>query len=124
MRSLLIAAGVAGAVGCGAQGSASSPASGLYGTVRISPSTPVCLTGKSCSKPARDFKLAFSSGGRTVTATTDAHGRYRIRLEAGRYVVRAATASRMPKAGLQPRAASVPSNGYAKRNFLYDSGIR
>lgn len=126
MRSLLIAAGVASAIGCGAQSSASSPAGGLYGSVRISPSTPVCLAGKSCAKPAHGFKLAFSSSGRTVTVTTDAKGRYRVRLEPGRYAVRAAGKSRnpSPKAGLQPHAVSVPGDRYAKRNFVYDSGIR
>lgn len=125
-RSLIIAAGVATAAACGAQSSGSAPGAGLYGSVRISPASPVCLSGTSCSKPARDFKLVFVGGGRSSTATTDARGRYRVRLAPGRYVVRAAAALRndSPKSGLLPRVVSVPSGRFAKRDFTYDTGIR
>jgi hypothetical protein len=124
-RTLLIAAGVASVAACGAQSSGSADAGGLYGTVRISPSMPVCLAGRSCSKPARGFKLAFGANGHTVTATTDAHGRYRVRLGGGQYTVRAGTAAgASPKRGLQPRAVTVPNGSFARRNFVYDSGIR
>ena len=124
-RSLLLAAGAATLTACGAQSSASTGDGGLYGTVRISPSSPVCLAGKSCSKPARGFKLVFGANGRTVTATTDARGRYRVRLGGGRYVVRAGTVvTQSPKRGLRPRKVTVPGSGFAKRDFLYDTGIR
>ncbi|HSC49662.1 MAG TPA: hypothetical protein VLD16_05295 [Gaiellaceae bacterium] len=125
-RCLLIAAVVATVAACGAQSSGGASDGGLYGTVRISPATPVCVSGRPCSRPARGFKLLFSRGGHTVTATTDGRGRYRVHLSAGRYLVRAAAASRnaSPKAGLQPRAVSVPGTGFARRNFVYDSGIR
>ena len=125
-RSLLLAAGAATVAACGAQSSGSADGAGLYGTVHISPASPVCLAGTSCSKPARNFKLVFSAGGRTVTATTNRRGRYRVQLGAGRYVVRAAAASRnaSPKAGLQPRMVSVPSRAFARRDFVFDSGIR
>ena len=112
---------------CGAQSSGGAGGGGLYGTVRISPASPVCLVGTSCSRPARGFKLVFSGNGRTVTAKTNARGHYRVQLASGRYVVRAAAASRnnaSPKAGLSPRTVSVPGNGFAKRNFVYDPGIR
>jgi hypothetical protein len=125
-RSLLLAAGAATVAACGAQGSGGADGAGLYGTVRISPASPVCLAGTSCSKPARGFKLVFSAGGHTVTTTTNRRGRYRVQLTPGRYIVRAAAATRnaSPKAGLQPRTVSVPSNGFARRSFVYDSGIR
>lgn len=125
-RSLLIAATVATVAACGAQSSGGASDGGLYGTVRISPAAPVCASGRSCSRPARGFKLVFSAGGHTVTATTNARGRYRVHLAAGRYVVRAAAASRnaSPKAGLQPHAVSVPSGAFERRDFVYDAGIR
>jgi hypothetical protein len=125
-RSLLLAAGIATVAACGAQSSGGAAGGGLYGSVRLSPSSPVCVAGRPCSKPARGFKLVFSAGGRTVTTTTNRRGNYRVQLRPGRYVVRAAAASRnaSPKAGLQPRAVTVPSSGFAKRNFVYDSGIR
>lgn len=125
-RSLILAGGIATVAACGAQSSGGAGGGGLYGTVRISPASPVCLVGTSCSRPARRFKLVFSGNGRTVTARTNARGHYRVELASGRYVVRAAGASRnaSPKAGLSPRTVSVPGNGFAKRNFVYDPGIR
>ena len=123
-RSLILAAGIATVAACGAQSSGGADG-GLYGTVRISPSSPVCLAGKPCSKPARGFKLVFSASGHTATATTDARGRYRVRLGSGRYRVRAGSlVGASPKRGLQPRAVTVPGGGFAKRDFVYDAGIR
>lgn len=109
---------------CGAQSSGGASGGGLYGTVRISPSSPLCARGASCSKPARGFKLVFRGHGRTVTTKTDAKGLYRVRLGGGTYAVRAGTASMLPKSGLQPRTVKVPSSGFARRDFVYDSGIR
>jgi hypothetical protein len=59
-----------------------------------------------------------------VTATTNASGRYRVQLSGGSYTVRAATANTSPKHGLQPRSVRVPSSGFVRRNFVYDTGIR
>ena len=124
-RSLLLAAGVASAAACGSQSSPGSSGSGLYGNVVISPSSPVCVTGQPCTKPAKHFKLVFGAGGQSVTATTDDHGRYRVELDGGRYVVRSTLAGNAaPKNGLQPRTVSVPAGRFAKRDFVYDSGIR
>jgi len=112
------------AAACGAQSSGGASGSGLYGTVKISPAGPVCQAGTTCSRPARAFRLRFSANGKTVTATTDRNGRYRVRLERGRYTVHAANAADSPKRGLQPRIVNVPRGRYAQRNFVYDSGIR
>jgi hypothetical protein len=30
----------------------------------------------------------------------------------------------LPKSGLRPRTVKVPSGAFAKRDFVYDSGIR
>ncbi len=124
-RSLFLSAAIVTVTACRAQSSGGADGGGLYGSVRISPSSPVCLAGKSCSKPARGFKLVFSANGHTVTATTDAKGRYRVPLAAGRYAVRAGTLVTVsPKRGLQPRAVTVPGSGFAQRDFVYDTGIR
>jgi hypothetical protein len=123
-RCLLLAATVATVAACGSQRSLSGGGGGLFGSVRISPATPVCLSGTTCSKPASNFKLVFSAGGRTVTATTDAKGRYRVNLGSGSYAVRAGTASTLPKRGLQPRKVTVPQGRFAELDFVYDSGIR
>lgn len=109
---------------CGAQSSGGAAGGGLYGTVRVSPGTPTCRAGSSCSRPARGVRLVFSANGKTVTATTDRNGRYRVRLDRGRYAVHAGPASGSPKRGLQPRAVTVPRGRFAKRDFTYDTGIR
>jgi hypothetical protein len=123
-RIFLVFATVALAAACGAQSSGGTSGSGLYGTVRVSPGTPTCRAGTSCRRPARGVKLVFSANGKTVTATTDRNGRYRIRLHRGRYVVHVGLVSRSPKRGLQPRVVKVPQGRFAKRDFTYDTGIR
>jgi hypothetical protein len=106
--------------GCGSS-LAGGTDGGLVGTVRISPATPVCQTGSTCSRPARGFRLIFVGNGGQVTATTDRKGRYSIRVERGRYAVRP---GRAPKRGLQPARVKVPGGRFAKRDFTYDPGIR
>jgi hypothetical protein len=95
---------------------------GLFGTVRISPGTPVCRSGSTCSRPARGFRLVFVRNGNQMTVTTDRRGHYRIRLERGRYAVRP---SRTLKRGrLRPTSVTVPGGRSARRDFTYDPGIR
>jgi hypothetical protein len=94
---------------------------GLFGTVRISPATPVCRAGSTCNRPAREFRLVFVRNGARVTTTTDRNGRYRIRLERGRYAVHP---GRTLKRGLKPTWVTVPAGRFAKRDFTYDPGIR
>jgi hypothetical protein len=106
--------------GCGSTATGGTD-SGLFGTVRISPATPVCRTGRTCSRPARGFRLVFVRNGAQVTTTTDRNGRYRIRLARGRYAVRP---GRTLKRGLQPAGVTVPVGRFAKRDFTYDPGIR
>ena len=124
-RVLLILVAVATATACGAQSSGGTGASGVAGVVVISPAMPVCATGTSCTRPAKGFRLVFSRNGKSVVATTDSHGRYRVELERGRYSVRAANEHKTsPKQGLQPTTVTVPRGRFAKRDFTYDTGIR
>ena len=124
-RVLLILGAVAAATACGAQSSGGAAASGVAGVVVISPASPVCAAGTSCTRPAKGFRLAFSRNGKRVVATTDSHGRYSVKLERGRYSVRAASEQNVwPKQGLQPSTVTVPRGRFAKRNFTFDSGIR
>jgi hypothetical protein len=124
-RALLILLAVAAATACGAQSSGSAGASGLAGIVRISPASPVCRTGTSCTRPAKRFRLLFSRNGRTVTAVTDEHGRYRVKLDRGRYAVRPGSGRNTgPKQGLEPARVMVPRGRFATRDFIYDAGIR
>ena len=124
-RGVVAASLLAVAAGCGSQSSADSGVAeaGLIGKVVISPATPVCRAGTSCSKPAAHIPLVFSQHGRRVASTrTDRHGAYRLRLAAGRYAVRVASSRRA--ASLRPAAATVPRARYARVGFTYDPGIR
>lgn len=91
----------------------------LHGAVRIGPTTPVCSAGVPCSKPAVHAVLTFSRGTSRVRVTTDARGRYRVRIAAGTWTVRANTGMR-----LSPVRIVVPRAVTAVRNFAIDTGIR
>jgi hypothetical protein len=121
VRILLTIAAASSAAACGAQSSGKAGATGLYGRVLIEPATPTCSPGTSCGRPAPDFELVFLQDGRRVArATTDARGRYRVRLAPGRYAVR--PEGRRPR--LDPATAAVPGGRFAKHDFTYDVGIR
>jgi hypothetical protein len=94
--------------------------SGLYGVVTRGPTKPVCQVNMPCSAPYAHATLVFSRAGVTRKATTDAKGRYRVALAAGRWSLRV-QGSRF---GWRPMAATVPSGGYAKLNVFVDTGIR
>ena len=90
----------------------------LWGSVTIGPLTPVCRVGTPCDGPAKHAKLTFSHRGRSVVATTDAAGRYRVTLAIGTWTVRASVGMRMTPAQVPVRA------GTHHVNFAADTGIR
>lgn len=91
----------------------------LHGTVRIGPTTPVCRTGTPCDRPAGRAKLTFVHGATRVRTTTDALGRYRVRLAPGTWTVRANVGMRIaPESFVVPRATA------ARRDFSIDTGLR
>lgn len=115
----LVAVALAAASGCGAQRSGNEAGSGLYGKVVVSPATPVCTAGSSCSRPAAHLALAFwRNGHRAASARTDERGSYRIRLVPGSYALR------VSRGALRPATATVPSGRYARVTLTYDAGIR
>ncbi|HTS73355.1 MAG TPA: hypothetical protein VMG74_06565 [Gaiellaceae bacterium] len=125
MRALLIGAATLMLAACGGSGSSGASDEGLYGTVRLSPATPVCKIGTSCSRPIGGFTIVFLQNGRRIAiATTDKHGRYRVRLSSGRYAVQPLRGVTLRKAGLRPRRVNVPSGRTARADFTYDTGIR
>ena len=91
----------------------------LHGAVRIGPITPVCKAGVPCDKPAAHVVLTFSHGATRVRTTTDASGRYRVRLRPGTWAVRANVGM-----AIKPLTFVVPRVDSARRDFAIDTGIR
>jgi hypothetical protein len=106
-------------------GSAPAPAL-LTGTVVLSPATPLCRMGQSCSRPLAGFKLVFSQKRAVVARTkTDRNGRYRVSLRPGTYAVRTPADGRARIGrGLEPTRIRVGSVRRATVDFTYDAGIR
>jgi hypothetical protein len=105
---------------CGAPAAAGSASGALSGVVRIGPTAPVCRAGEPCTKPAAGVVLTFTRGLRHVSTTTDrGTGRYRVRLPAGSWSVRASTGMR-----ITPDRVKVVAARSRTRDFSIDTGIR
>ena len=83
-------------VGAAVASAADAPRVPLHGVVKKAVSG-TCLQDDPCDGIARQLTLVFSRHGRAVArATTNLQGRYRVRLRAGRYSVRVASAASLP----------------------------
>jgi hypothetical protein len=103
---------------------ATPPRGTLTGVVRRGPISPVCAAEQPCDGPAVDVALAFVRSGTTIgRAVTNGAGRYRLRLPAGAYVVRRASAS-SPDRRLEPKRARVYAGRVTRVDFSIDTGIR
>jgi len=99
-------------------------ASGLHGTVVRSPAMPVCRFGVPCNVPARGVVLKFERRSRVVRRVrTGGHGRYRVRLAPGRYVVRTSARIGMGR-GIRPLRVVVRRGVNRRVDFTIDTGIR
>lgn len=114
----LIAVNLAAVAGA----SATSPPSGLYGTVRRGPITPVCRSGVPCDAPAPNTILTFSRAGLARKTQTDQQGAYRIGLPPGVYLVR--TNSKPFGQTPHPTHVRVRAGHRDKIVFTIDTGIR
>ena len=95
----------------------------LYGVVMRSPVLPACVAERPCSAPVRGATLVFSRTGLDVArAITGAKGDYRVALAPGAYSVRVQV--RGVGRRLTPSRVTIPRAGFARVNFLIDTGIR
>jgi hypothetical protein len=90
----------------------------LWGSVTVGPLTPVCMAGTPCDGPAKRATLTFTRSHHSVSAKTDAAGRYRLTLPTGTWTVRASVGMSMKPTSVVVRA------GTHRVNFAVDTGIR
>jgi len=113
-----------------AAGSGGAAGSGLYGTVRKGPVTPVCQQGVPCDAPAQ-LTLVFtrtSPDGTVQSAQkwrvrSTEQGKYRIAVDPGFYTVRSTVKIGMTKLP-KPHAVHVRAGHWDKINLFFDTGIR
>src|SRR3954452_9942246 len=101
--------------------SATAP-SGLRGTVKRSPSTPVCRSDKPCSAPAYVWLVFTRAGAKPVRVHTTKAGAYRILLHPGIYAITTTLTGigRTPT----PKAAHVRVGHVDQLDLTIDTGIR
>ena len=119
----LVLTAATAATACGGGSSATATRAGLRGTVIRGPTSPVCRTGQSCSKPAAKALILLTRSGRpAVRVRTDAHGRYRASAEdPGTYRI---TIPRREGMSVAPATALVAAGRTRRVDFRIDTGIR
>jgi hypothetical protein len=93
----------------------------LHGVVMRGPTKPVCEMTTPCSEPAAHVRLVFHRPGVDYVTTTDAHGRYFLRLKRGTYTVRVSPPVRIGR-GIEP--ATIVVRAAMRADFDIDTGIR
>lgn len=103
----------------------------LHGTVTLSPTTPVCQTGKPCSKPVRGGMLNFDRRGSDGTddlAFVAKDGTYSNWLAPGVYTVIWGDAGGarpgLPGPRTEPSPVRVVAGQTRRVDFRIDTGIR
>jgi hypothetical protein len=121
MRSVLVLAGAALLLPASAS---TATQTGLWGTVRRGPITPVCFDDRPCDEPAANVTIVFVRNGREAARTTTTNdGSYRVALRPGVYTVRTLKKVSIGR-GLEPSSARVPARRRVRVNFFIDTGIR
>src|SRR5207302_324995 len=92
----------------------------LHGLVTIGPTSPACESKPVvCSKPAVHALIEFTQAHALAMATTDARGRYSLRIVSGTWRVEITAGIRTT-----PNKVVVYPAATETRNFKVDSGIR
>src|SRR3954447_3959331 len=117
----LAALGVAALLAAPAATSATTP-SGLRGTVKRSPATPVCRTDTPCSAPAYVWLVFTRAHATPVRVHTTKEGAYRVLLRPGIYAITTTLTGigHTP----EPKAAHVRIGHVDRLDLTIDTGIR
>jgi len=127
--ALLLVLGGLVLAGCGQQAEPAAIDSGVTGQVHLGPTCPVEIEGQPCDdEPAAGVEVRVSKqapgeayGARepVATGTTDEHGKFRIDVAPGDYVVTATAGM-----SCEFMDAHVVAGGYTKVDVPCDTGIR
>lgn len=82
------------------------------------PTTPFCVKGQSCTRPAPGVSLGFQKGGDVFRIKTRKDGSYGVAIPPGRYSV---TVTGAP---VRPRQVSVKRGSTRRLDFVIDTKIR
>jgi hypothetical protein len=93
----------------------------VSGSVTVVPCGPVQPADKACAGRFAGLELDFSSGGTTVSTTTDSNGNYTVNLAAGTWNVSVVKLTRIVSG---PRSITVHAGDSIVANYIVDSGIR
>jgi len=97
---------------------------GLTGTVRRGPVTPVCQVGVPCDAP---FSASFDvlRGARRVASfRSDADGHFTVKLAAGTYTIVPAADAPLMNPSAQSKTVEVTPEGITSVDLVFDTGIR
>ena len=123
MRVVVLLSTAALVVAAGAE--ATPPRGTLMGLVTRGPITPVCVAEQPCDAPAPNVRLLFSRNGAVIgRATSNADGRYSVRLPAGSYSVRRGAVAGPVDVKLEPNHVRVYAGRLTHIGFSVDTGIR
>jgi hypothetical protein len=122
MRLIALLAALTLATACG--GSSGSTDSGIRGRAVIFPACPVEPCAVATEPTAYVGAFVVEKDGTVVEkVSTDHDGRFEVRLEPGRYVLRSeAEAEALPL--LKPTEVTVREHEFTNVTLLFDSGIR
>jgi len=127
--SLSVATGLLVIAGCGDQGPAARPETGVSGLVHLGPQCPVETEGHPCEdRPAADVTVtvseqlpgdSYAAGDEVARTTTEADGTFRVAVAPGEYVVTAVAGM-----SCELMDARVTEGAYTHVDVPCDTGIR
>ena len=97
---------------------------GLTGTVRRGPVTPVCQVSVPCDAPFAASFDVLRDGRRVASFRSDAEGHFTVKLPAGKYVVVPAADAPLMNPSVQSKIVEVTAEGVTSVELIFDTGIR
>jgi hypothetical protein len=95
---------------------------GIYGTITIGPTTPVCRIDLPCDRPYSTTIVVSNSEGEVTRFISDKEGHFNVALLPGTYRLSPVGSDRLP--WMSPQSVTVTAGLYTQVDIQFDSGIR